>query len=415
MSVGASPRLSSWVRWRRFALALGPGLVVMLADTDAGSVITAAQSGARFGYRLVLPQLIAIPILFAIQELTIRLGLASGMGFAELIRREFGRTTTYVALAALSVSCFGALVTQLSALAGLAASFGFSAHIVVGVTVMFFIAVVTLGAYASVERVAILAGLFELAFLIVAWRSGPDTQQMARDFADAPIHQSSYLYLLAANIGTTFMPWAAFYQQSAMVDKKLDGNHLREARIETGIGAVLCQVVTAAIVIAGAATAAHGGTHGFNTIADISSTFTLALGPTFGRGLFAVGLVGSALVAAIVVTLTVAWAVGETLGVKHSLEHHPREAPWFYIAIIVMLNIGGLFVLSGVDPLKVSIAVGVVNAVLLPVVLALVYALALTQLQGPLALSHAYKFSLGVVFAAVSVIALYSGLAGAFG
>ena len=119
-ALGASPAASPW---RRLALALGPGLVVMLADTDAGSVITAAQSGAQYGYRFVLPQLLAIPLLFATQELTIRLGLGTGLGLAELIQKRFGAITARIALALLIVSCFGALVTQLSALRGLAESF----------------------------------------------------------------------------------------------------------------------------------------------------------------------------------------------------------------------------------------------------------------------------------------------------
>ena len=250
MSANSAPTaLTSRANWRRLALAIGPGVVVMLADTDAGSVITAAQSGAQWGYRLVLPQLIAIPILYAMQELTIRLGVSSGLGFAELIRRRFGRVATWAALGALIVSCFGALVTQLSALAGLAVSFGLAPHLVVGVTLVFFIGVVTLGAYASVERVAILAGLFELAFLVVAWRAGPNLHALSSEIREAPFGDRGYLYLLAANIGTTFMPWAVFYQQSAMIDKKLDSAHLTGARLETLAGAILCQIVTAANAI----------------------------------------------------------------------------------------------------------------------------------------------------------------------
>ena len=78
-------------RWARFALVVGPGLVVMLADTDAGSIITAAQSGAQWGYRLLLLQLVLIPVLFMVQELTVRLGIVSGKGHGELIRDHFGR------------------------------------------------------------------------------------------------------------------------------------------------------------------------------------------------------------------------------------------------------------------------------------------------------------------------------------
>ena len=399
--------------WRRLALAIGPGLVVMLADTDAGSVITASQTGAQWGYRLVLPQLLAIPLLYAAQEITIRLGAGSGAGLAELIARRYGRPAALAALALLLASCFGALVTQLGAVGGLAQSLGLPAAGAVVATVAFLIGVVTLGVYASVERVAILAGLFEIAFLAVAWRSHPDVGAMGRAVFDAPLRDSGFLYLLAANIGTTFMPWAAFYQQSAMVDKGLDARHIGGARLETLLGAALCQIVTAAIIVAGAATAAREGDAGFATVGDISRSFAAALGPSTGNLLFAAGLLGSALVAAIVVSLAIAWAVGEVFGLKHSLEHHPREAPVFYAAFVALLVGAGAFVASGVDPVRISIGAGVVNALLLPLVFALLLALARTELTGELRLGRGHFWGLAAMFAAVSGLALYSGLVGA--
>jgi len=90
-STAVSPEPMHYFSWRRFTAVAGPGLVVMLADTDAGSVITAAQSGAEWGYRLLLLQLILVPILYIVQELTVRLGIVSGKGHAELIRDHFGR------------------------------------------------------------------------------------------------------------------------------------------------------------------------------------------------------------------------------------------------------------------------------------------------------------------------------------
>src|SRR5271157_5611367 len=94
-------------RWARFALVLGPGLVVMLADTDAGSIITAAQSGAQWGYRLLLLQLILIPILFVVQELTVRLGIVSGKGHGELIRERYGSGWAWLSVGTLVLSCIG--------------------------------------------------------------------------------------------------------------------------------------------------------------------------------------------------------------------------------------------------------------------------------------------------------------------
>src|SRR5579871_5886828 len=102
----------------RFAAVAGPGIVVMLADTDAGSVITAAQSGAQWGYRLLLLQLVLVPILCVVQELTVRLGIVSGMGHGELIRRHFGRGWAWLSVGTLFLACGGALLSEMSGLAG---------------------------------------------------------------------------------------------------------------------------------------------------------------------------------------------------------------------------------------------------------------------------------------------------------
>src|ERR1700730_6124244 len=113
-----------YLSWRRFTVVAGPGIVVMLADTDAGSVITAAQSGARWGYRLLLLQFLIIPLLFVAQELTVRLALCTGKGYGELILKHCGRVLASLAIVTLFVSCFGALVTEMSGLAGVGELYG---------------------------------------------------------------------------------------------------------------------------------------------------------------------------------------------------------------------------------------------------------------------------------------------------
>ena len=102
----------------RFLAVAGPGLVVMLADTDAGSVITAAQSGAQWGYKLLLLQLILAPILYVVQELTVRLGVVTRKGHAQLIKEQFGAAWAWVSVGTLVLSCIGALLTEFSGLSG---------------------------------------------------------------------------------------------------------------------------------------------------------------------------------------------------------------------------------------------------------------------------------------------------------
>ncbi len=105
-------------RLSRFAAVVGPGVVVMLADTDVGSIITAGQSGVQWGYRLILLQFILMPILYMVQELTVRLGIFTGRGHGELIRDTFGKFWAWVSVGGLAVATAGAVLTELSGVAG---------------------------------------------------------------------------------------------------------------------------------------------------------------------------------------------------------------------------------------------------------------------------------------------------------
>jgi Mn2+/Fe2+ NRAMP family transporter len=407
-------RGNSAARLWRIAVTVGPGIVVMLADTEAGSVITAAQSGAGWGYRLLLLQFLAIPLLFMTQELAVRLGLGSGKGLCELIQQRFGRGLSLLSMTVLVISCFGALLTQMSGLAGAGQLFGVPVWQTITLLITMIFTMMWTGSYLSVERIAMFFGLFGLAFLFVAWNSHPDISQMLTQMQQMPFGDHRYLYLVAANIGTCIMPWAIFYQQSALVDKGLTIKQLKVARFETLFGAILCQTLQAAVLVAAAATLGKHGTN-LDSVPQIAEAFTAVLGDTFGRVVFAVGLSGGALVATIVVCLTAAWTMGEVTGVRHSLEHHPREAPWFYVAFAVMLVAGGAIVCSGVNLVRLSIATGVVNAILLPIVLWFVYRLACTELPESLRLKGSYAKLVGTAFTLAAALSAYAGIAGTWG
>jgi Mn2+/Fe2+ NRAMP family transporter len=206
---------------RQVVLAAGPGLIAMLADTDAGSVITVAQSGAQWGYRLLLPNLMLIPFMFIAQELAMRLGLGTRRGAGELVMQRFGKVPAGLLLAILAVSCSGALVTQLSGLAGAGQALGAPVWLIMTITVGALILMVLTGSYRSVQRIALLVGLFELAFMIMAWRAAPGLAPIVRQATQLPLSNRNYLYLLAANLGTSIIPWTLLFQQSASIDKGL--------------------------------------------------------------------------------------------------------------------------------------------------------------------------------------------------
>ena len=227
-----------------------------------------------------------------------------------------------------------------------------------------------------------------------------------------PLHERGYLYLLAANLGTSIIPWALLYQPSASVDKGLGVRHMRAARIETLAGVLLCQTISSVLPIASAATLGDYGA--LDSVARIETAFTATLGMVAGRVVFVLGLSGSALVATIVVCLTLAWTIGEVLGVRHSLEQHPRQAPWFYGSMTTMLVAGRAVVASGVDLVDLSIAAGVLNALLLPLVLSFLFCLARVALPEPWRLRSGYAAAVAVCFACIGGVCLYTGIAGMF-
>ncbi len=404
------PRLS---RWQHFLLVLGPGLIVMLADTDAGSIITAAQSGAQWGYRLLLPQLLLVPILYVVQELTVRLGLVTGKGHGELIRDTFGLPWALLSVSTLVVACVGALLTEFSGLAGVGLLFGVPTWLTMLLVAGGLILMVWTGSYRSVERVAMGIGLFELVFVVVAWFSHPNLGVMVTGMLQPALQDTHYLYLLAANIGAVIMPWMVFYQQSAVIDKGLDARDLTPARWDTLIGSIVTQVIMAAVLIVTAATLGTTNPNAaLDTVQDIAASLTPFLGEFNGRILFALGMSGAALVAAIVVALTAAWGVGEVFGFKHSLEHHPQEAPWFYGIFFFCVTLAGVIVASNVNLVALSVGVQVMNALLLPIVLGFLYCLALQALPPEHRLQGKYKNITLTLIVITSAFGVYGALAG---
>ncbi len=407
-------RRASTPGWKTFLLVMGPGLVVMLADTDVGSIITAAQSGVQWGYRLLLLQLLLMPVLYIVQELTVRLGIFTGKGHGELIRETFGPAWAWVSVSGLGIATIGALLTEFSGVAGVGELYGVPRAVSLGLSAAFLLFVVVTGTYRRVERVAIVLGLFELAFFLVAYDAHPRAAELASGVARMPLSDSSYLYLVAANIGAVIMPWMIFYQQSAVADKKLQPRHYVHARWDTAVGSVITQAVMAAVLIATAATIGARDTHAsLNSIGDITKVLVPALGPHIGRTVFGVGTVGAAMVAAIVVSLASAWGFGEVSGYRHSLEHHPLEAPWFY-GIYAAAVVGGA-VLVGLVPnlVALNIAVEVMNALMLPVVLGFLVLLAFKALPAEHRPRGAYAWVVVGVSVLTTGLGVYGGITGA--
>src|ERR1700681_2903092 len=196
--------------WRAIAWTVGPGLIVMLADTDAGNVVTAAQAGAQWRYELLPLVLALIPMLYMVQELTVRLGIFTGRGHGELIREQFGLGWALLSTLGLAAATIGSLVTEFSAGGAIGELFGLARSLTLPAAAMALLLVVVTGSYRRMERIAIGVGLFELAFFVVAWRAHPDFATLAKDAIHPSLGNAQFGYLAAAMIGATFNPWMVF-------------------------------------------------------------------------------------------------------------------------------------------------------------------------------------------------------------
>jgi Mn2+/Fe2+ NRAMP family transporter len=357
--------------------AIGPGILVMLADVDVGNVATAALSGAHWGGRLLPLVLVLIPVLYIVQELTVRLGIFTRQGLGELVRVRFGRAWSVVAGLALLVVVIASLVTEFTGVAGVGEIYGVSRNLCVPLAGAALLLIGSLGSYRRIEYITLWIGLFQLAFFAVAGAAHSDMHRLVLEMTDLPVGNRGFWFLGAALIGATFNPWMMFYQQSAVVDKALGERDLWLARAETAFGAALAQLLTGAVLYAGAISfGAYGFDGNLETVGQISRAMTPLLGPALGPLVFSVGVLGASMVAAVVCSLALAWGIGELFGIRRDLEHHPGRLRWFFVVYAAGVTGATAIVLLFQNLLWLNIVAQVVNVFMLPLVLAFLIILA---------------------------------------
>ncbi len=363
-------RRTDWRRWLlRFLAVAGPGLVVAFADTEAGSITTAATSGAQYGYKLILLQLLLIVPLFVVQEMTVRLGVVTGKGHARLIREHYGIGWTWVSLGTMLVTNIAALVTEFAGIAGAAMIFGLNPAPIVVAAALLLVGVIFTASYKRAEAFALALCLVELLFIPAAFAAHPPAREIVMQglFGKQPLTDYNYLLLIASNIGAVIMPWMIFYQQSATVDKGLRLHDLNFARIDTALGAVFTQAIMCAVVITTAATlfVRH------IPVSDAAHA-AIALEPLVGHlaGVtFGVALIGASMLGAFVVSLATAWAFGEAFGWRCSLNDGLRAKRFTGLFIACVAVAAGIVLIPNLPLVKITVYVEAFNGFVLPIVL----------------------------------------------
>jgi Mn2+/Fe2+ NRAMP family transporter len=356
-----APALARWLR------VVGPAWVVMLADVDAPSVITAGKGGTESGYALLLPCFAIVPLLFLVQEMTARLALATGKGHVELVRSRYGRGWAAVSVLGMAVINFVAYVAEFAGIALGAGIVGIPAPVAILGALAVHASMVMTGSYTWFERLALALSLALFSFVFLAIVGRPDLGHLVSDLSPLPSDvPHDYFALVVAIVGASIMPWMLFYQQSASVDKRLTREDLHGSRVETLLGAFASQALMAAIIIAAAAAMKSAAPVAASAtgLADLPEGMArLASG---GAGwLIAIGLIGSGLLALVVISLSAAWGISELMGWPRSLNLRPGQARRFYgVYLVEVIPAAAVALVSG-DLVRVCIGAMVFNVVVL--------------------------------------------------
>jgi len=365
----ASRRL--WKRLTIFSAIAGPGIIVMVADNDAGGITTYAVSGAHYGFNLVWLVVLFSVLAYFVQEMTVRLGAVTKRGHAEAIFDGFGPFWGWFSLIDLTVVNFLTLITEFIGMVAASAIFGIPAWLTVVFAVAFLTILVGSGNYWTFERITLIFCLLNLVYIPAAFLANPDWTQVTRSimFPTYPHGLTiTLLTLMLANIGTTIAPWMLFFQQSAVVDKELDEKDIPYSKLDTALGSVLTGLGAAFIMVATGSTLYKVGVN----ITDAAQA-ALALVPFAGRyagALFAIGLFDAGLLGAICISLASSWAFGEVFGWAHTLNVNVKSAPWFYLFYFLNVTLAGAVVLIPAAPfVLITLFVQVVAVTLLPAAL----------------------------------------------
>jgi NRAMP (natural resistance-associated macrophage protein)-like metal ion transporter len=361
----------------RWLAMLGPGLIAGAVSNDAGSIATYSQTGARYGYELLWVVVIITVSLAVVQEMSARLGAATGRGLLDLIRERFGMAWATLAVAVVLIANGGLVLSEFVGIGAAAELFGVSRYIAVPVAALLLIYLITGGSYSQVEKLFIAMALLFLAYPVAAILAHPPVGQIIRGALVPTVRADpSYITLLVGLIGTTISPYQQVFQQSAVVEKGVAPRHYDNERLDTYMGMVFSNLVSAFIIIATAATLYARGQTSISSAADAARALVPVLGPSAGV-IFGVGLLGASLMAAGVLPLATAYSIAEAFGLPKGMSLGVRRARGFFALFAALLVLGAaLALIPNLPVIQLLVGIQVINGVLLPVVLVFIMLLA---------------------------------------
>ncbi|GAC1552829.1 MAG: Nramp family divalent metal transporter [Herpetosiphon sp.] len=352
----------------RWLAILGPGLIASNAGNDAGAIATYSSAGAQFGYDLLWLMLLITISLAVVQEMSGRLGAATGRGLLDLIRERFGLGWSVFAVILVLIANIGLIVSEFVGVGASMELFGISHYVAIPIAALLVWSLIVFGNYRWVEKIFVAMTVVFFAYPVATILSHPHWGDVAKGTLIPHLQwNKDYILLFVGLAGASITPYQQIFQQSAVVEKGVARRHYGPERIDTYIGAILSNLVAGFIIIATAATLFASGHHDIQSASDAAE----ALRPVAGDwafALFALGLLGASLLSVAVLPLATAYSINETFGLPKGLNLSFRRARAFFGLFTGLMVLGlAIALIPNVPVFKLLVGIQVLNGVLLPV------------------------------------------------
>jgi NRAMP (natural resistance-associated macrophage protein)-like metal ion transporter len=366
-----APRRGWAARVRTLLAILGPGLIVMVGDNDAGAFGTYTQAGQNYGTTLLWTLALLIPVIYVNQEMVLRLGAVTGVGHARLIFQRFGKFWGAFSVVDLFLLNALTIVTEFIGITFALDFLGVSKIIGVCIAAVLTMAAVSTGDFRRFERFAIVLCVLSLLLVPVLVSIHPSVGTIARDFLVPSWPKQSKLsdvmLLVIGIVGTTVAPWQLFFQQSYIIDKRITPRFMKYEKIDLWIG--IGFVIVGAVAMMAFTAALFDGHREFGQFTDAGGVIAglrRYVGPTSAT-IFAIALLDASIIGAAAVSLSTAYAIGDTFGIRHSLHRSVFDAKGFYLVYFGIVALAAALVLMPGSPLGLlTEAVQTLAGVLLP-------------------------------------------------
>ncbi|GAB3806679.1 divalent metal cation transporter [Humibacter antri] len=366
-----APRTKLSAKLRTLVAIVGPGLIVMVGDNDAGAFGTYTQAGQNYGTTLLWTLLLLVPVLYVNQEMVLRLGAVTGVGHARLIMERFGKFWGAFSVIDLFILNALTIVTEFIGISLGLSYLGLPQVPGVIVAALVVIAAVSTGSFRRFERLCMFLIFGSLLLIPLAILAHPSLSDIARGFLvpglPAGAELSTVMLIIIGIVGTTVAPWQLFFQQSYVIDKRITPRFMNYEKVDLWIGIVI--VVIGGAILMAVPAAVFAGHPEFGNFTDAEGV-AAGIGKYVGRVagiLFAIALIDASIIGAAAVGLSTSYALGDVLGLKHSLHRKVRDAKGFYAAFAGLLLLSAVIVIVPGSPLGlITVGVQVLAGVLLP-------------------------------------------------